>query len=79
MNFWSVVSRIILKGRIVILILIAAATYFLYTQTANIKFSHTEANLLPSDHPVNIEYEPFKIQHYLLPRNSTNGMDSQST
>jgi len=59
MNFWSVVSRIILKGRIVILLLLAAATYFLYTQTANIKFSHTEANLLPSDHPVNIEYNKF--------------------
>jgi predicted RND superfamily exporter protein len=59
MNFWSVVSRIILKGRIVILLLIALATYFLYTQTANIKFSHTEANLLPADHPVNIEYDKF--------------------
>ncbi len=59
MNFWSVVSRIILKGRIVILLLIAAATYFLYTQTEHIKFSHTEANLLPSDHPVNIEYDKF--------------------
>ena len=59
MNFWSVVSRIILKGRIVILLFIAAATYFLYTQTEHIKFSHTEANLLPSDHPVNLEYNKF--------------------
>ncbi len=59
MNFWPVVSRIILKGRIPILIILGLITYFLYTQTENIRFSHTEANLLPSNHPVNIEYNKF--------------------
>ena len=59
MDFWSVVSRIILKRRISILVLLAAVTYFLFTQTAYIRFSHTEANLLPSNHPVNIEYDKF--------------------
>ena len=59
MNFWPVVSRIILKGRIPILIILGLITYFLYTQTENIRFSHTEANLLPSNHPVNVEYDKF--------------------
>ena len=59
MNFWAVVSRIILKGRIPILIILGFITYLLYTQTEHIKFSHTEANLLPSDHPVNQEYDKF--------------------
>ena len=59
MNFWAVVSRIILKGRIPILIILGIITYLLYTQTEYIKFSHTEANLLPSDHPVNQEYDKF--------------------
>lgn len=59
MNFWAVVSRIILKGRIPILIILGVITYLLYTQTEHIKFSHTEANLLPTDHPVNQEYDKF--------------------
>ncbi|MDJ0645990.1 MAG: efflux RND transporter permease subunit [Flavobacteriaceae bacterium] len=59
MNFWALVSRIILKGRIPILIILGVITYLLYTQTEHIKFSHTEANLLPSDHPVNLEYDKF--------------------
>ena len=59
MNFWSVVSRIILKGRIPILIGIALFTAFLATQMKNMRFSYTEANLLPKDHPVNVEYNKF--------------------
>ena len=59
MNFWAVVSRVILKGRIPILIILGVITYLLYSQTAHIKFSHTEANLLPSDHPVNKQYDKF--------------------
>ena len=59
MNFWSVVSRVILKGRIPILIILGVVTYFMYSQIQHIKFSHTEANLLPADHPVNLEYDKF--------------------
>ncbi len=59
MNFWTRVSRIIIKGRIPILILIALATYFLSTQWQYMRFSYTEANLLPSNHEVNLQYDTF--------------------
>ena len=59
MNFWQVVSRFILKQRIFILLVLAAATIFLGTKIQNIKFSHTEANLLPRDHEDNIKYDNF--------------------
>lgn len=59
MDFWSRVSRIILKGRFVILLIIAAFTYFLASQMQYMRFSYTEANLLPENHPVNLEYDKF--------------------
>ncbi len=59
MNFWTVVSRVILTKRYVILFLIAAFTYFLSTQMQYMRFSYTEANLLPKNHPVNVEYQKF--------------------
>ncbi len=59
MNFWAHVARIILRGKYIILLLLAAITYFLILQSKNIRFSHSEANLLPSDHIVNIEYNHF--------------------
>ena len=59
MNFWTRVSRIILKNRYLILILIAIATAFLVSQMKYMRFSYTEANLLPEDHEVNIQYNKF--------------------
>ena len=59
MNFWTRVSRIILKNRYLILILIAIATAFLVSHMKHMRFSYTEANLLPEDHEVNIQYNKF--------------------
>ncbi len=59
MNFWTHVSRIILKGRYAILILIAAFTYYLASQMQHMRFSYTEANLLPKNHKINLEYNKF--------------------
>jgi hypothetical protein len=59
MNFWPLVSRIILKGRIPILIVLGVITYFLATQMKYMRFSYTEANLLPRNHEVNLEYDKF--------------------
>ena len=59
MEFWRVVSRLILKGRFVILIIIAAFTYFLASQMQHMRFSYTEANLLPENHKINVEYDNF--------------------
>jgi len=59
MNFWAHVARIIIRGKYFILLLLAVFTAFLYTQTSKIHFSHSEANLLPSDHIINQEYNHF--------------------
>ena len=59
MGFWNVVSRIILRGRIFVLLGILAITLFLSTQWKYAHFSYTEANMLPDDHPVNLEYQKF--------------------
>ncbi len=59
MNFWLVVSRFILKRRILILLVLLAITVFLASKIGDIKFSHTEANLLPKDHPENLKYDQF--------------------
>jgi len=59
MDFWTQVSRVILTKRYTILILIAAFTCFLASQMQYMRFSNTEANLLPANHKVNIEYDHF--------------------
>ncbi|MFZ2284527.1 MAG: efflux RND transporter permease subunit, partial [Lutibacter sp.] len=59
MDFWSTLSRFILKRRYIILVVIAAITIFLASQMKYMRFSYTEANLLPKNHKVNIEYDNF--------------------
>ncbi|MFP2996923.1 efflux RND transporter permease subunit [Spongiivirga sp. MCCC 1A20706] len=58
-GFWPTVSRIILRNRIFILVLLAAITVALGTQWKHMRFTYTEANLLPDDHEVNITYNKF--------------------
>lgn len=59
MNFWSRVARIILRNRYLVLLLIALFTAFLISQMQYMRFSYTEANLLPEDHEENIHYNQF--------------------
>lgn len=58
-GFWAKTARIILRNRILIILLIIAFTVFLGFQWKNMKFSNSEANLLPDHHPVNIKYQSF--------------------
>ena len=58
-EFWSRVARIILRNRILILILIAGITVFLAFQWQHMRLSSSEANLLPDDHPLNVQYNEF--------------------
>jgi predicted RND superfamily exporter protein len=58
-GFWELIARIVLKNRIIILGIIAVITIALALQWKNIQFSFTEANLLPDDNPINIEYNTF--------------------
>ena len=59
MNFWTKVAGLILRNRYVVLLLVAAFTAFLATQMKYMRFSYTEANLLPENHEANIEYNQF--------------------
>lgn len=61
-GFWAKTANIILRNRILILLLIAAFTVFMGMQWGNMRFSNSPANLLPDDHPVNIEYNSFLKQ-----------------
>ena len=58
-GFWKKISRSILNNRILIILLLGLATYFFSTNWENIRFTYTEANLLPETHPENIKYKKF--------------------
>lgn len=58
-GFWELIARIILRNRIVILSGIVLITIFMVFQWKNIKFTHTEANLIPADDKVNVDYNKF--------------------
>jgi len=58
-GFWEFVAGIVLRNRIAILSLIGLFTIFLAFQWKYIHFTYSEANLLPDDHEVNIEYNAF--------------------
>jgi len=57
--FWDKTARLILRNRTLFLVLIVIATLLFSTQWKNMRFSNTEANLLPDDHPINLEYFEF--------------------
>ncbi|RCS27803.1 RND family transporter [Polaribacter sp. WD7] len=59
MNFWTKVASIILRNRYLVLLGIAIITGLLATQMKYMKFSYTEANLLPEDHIANQQYNKF--------------------
>lgn len=61
-GFWSAVARFILRNRTGILVAIAIITVLLASQWKHMRFTYTEANLLPDDHPVNLEYNKFLEQ-----------------
>ena len=58
-GFWELIARLILRNRITILASIVLITVFLSFQWKYIRFTQTEANLIPSDDKVNVEYNQF--------------------
>lgn len=58
-GFWENVARIILRNRILLLLLVTGLTVFLALQWKHMRFTYTEANLLPDRHPINAEYNAF--------------------
>ncbi len=58
-QFWDIVARLILRNKIAILIGIILATILFSQQWKHMRFTYTEANLLPDEHEVNKEYNKF--------------------
>lgn len=58
-GFWDATARLILRNRITILTFIGLCTALMASQWGKMRFTYTEANLLPDDHPVNLHYDQF--------------------
>ncbi len=58
-GFWNSIAGMILRNRVLFIIIIVCITAFFSTQWQNMRFSYTEANLLPDDHEINIAYKEF--------------------
>ncbi len=58
-GFWQSIASIILSNRLLIIIGLILTTYFFTTHWDKIRFTYTEANLLPDTHPENIKYRAF--------------------
>lgn len=58
-GFWNSIARLILRNRLIIILIIVGITAFLASQWKYMRFSYTEANLLPDDHEINLEYQDF--------------------
>ena len=62
-GFWEFIARIILRNRIAIIIGILVITGMLITQFKHIRFTQTEANLIPANDKVNLDYDKF-LHHF---------------
>ena len=58
-SFWEAIARLILRNRIVLILLLFAVTTFWASHWENMRFTFTEANLLPDNHPENVSYNKF--------------------
>jgi predicted RND superfamily exporter protein len=59
-GFWNFIANKILRNRILIIFILLGITAFLGMQWKHMQFSFTEANLLPDDAPINLQYEKFE-------------------
>ena len=57
--FWGRVARLILRNRFTLLVLLSLATVFWVSQWKYMRFTFSEANLLPDQHEENIKYNEF--------------------
>jgi predicted RND superfamily exporter protein len=58
-RFWNYIAGRILRNRVGLLILVGLFTVFMGFQWKNMRFTFTEANLLPDNHEVNQQYQSF--------------------
>ena len=58
-RFWNFIAGRILRNRVLLLILVGLFTVVMGFQWQNMRFTYTEANLLPDHHEVNKQYQSF--------------------
>jgi predicted RND superfamily exporter protein len=58
-SFWDFIASRILRNRIFLLITLVLFTLFMAFQWNNMRFTYTEANLLPDEHEINVQYRSF--------------------
>ncbi len=58
-DFWDIIARLILRNKIIILSIIVLITFFFSLQWKHMRFTYTEANLLPDNHEINQDYNRF--------------------
>ena len=58
-HFWEAIARLILRNRVVLIMLLFTVTVFWVSQWEKMRFTFTEANLLPDNHPENVTYNDF--------------------
>ena len=58
-GFWEIIARIILRNRLGFIFGIVLLTVGLAMQWKYIRFSNTEANLIPATDQVNLDYNQF--------------------
>lgn len=58
-SFWEILARIILRNRIKVLLFLGLITILLALQWKNLKMTYSEANMLPENHPINVDYQNF--------------------
>lgn len=58
-RFWEAIARLILRNRFSFILLLIGVTLFWASQWKHMRFTFTEANLLPDNHPENIHYNDF--------------------
>ena len=62
-GFWEIIARIILRNRVAFLCGIVVISIVMIVQWKDIKFTQTEANLIPADDKVNVDYSTF-LSHF---------------
>jgi len=60
---WIFISRLILTNRVIIILLITGVTFFMIKKGADVNLSYSMAKLLPSDHPISLDYQIFSEKY----------------
>ncbi len=66
---WNLLSRIILRYRVLFIVLLVALTTYMFHAATGVRLSYTMAKILPEDHQVYIDYDNFNRkygQHSIL-------------